>query len=323
MTAMARAAEAELLPETGGMKLPLDSPFRLENDSAYRRWRDEKLQAGRAAAARTVDVVEIGDLAAPTADELQAVLAACRGHNMALYRAPALAGDAAASRRALARFVRRLGLREFEAHRSSGDDGIVPIEVGEAGDKDGFIPYTDRAINWHTDGYYSYRSPERMIRSMVLHCVRDAAEGGENALLDQDIAYIRLRDAAPAFIAALMHPEAMTIPAFEDSAGEGHAAVPGPVFIVREGALTMRFTIRKRNIVWREDPVLAEALQALAGILENDPLIVRRRLAPDEGLVCNNVLHNRAAFANGPAQEAGRLLLRVRCYDRVGGNTGF
>ena len=38
---------------------------------------------------------------------------------------------------------------------------------------------------------------------MLLHCVRDAAEGGVNRFLDHDIAYILLRDAIPTFIAAL------------------------------------------------------------------------------------------------------------------------
>lgn len=314
MSATAQAAVLTLR-EGNEASIASGSPFNLDNPAVYGQWRDEKLQAAATGAA----VVEIADLANPTAEELAAILSACRATNMALYRAPALGGDAAVSRKALAAFVRRLGLSRFEQHRSSGDDGIVPIEVGDAGDKDGFIPYTDRAINWHTDGYYSYRSPERMIRSMVLHCVRDAAQGGENQLLDQDIAYIRLRDENPLFISALMHPEALTIPAFkDDGGGPGHAEVRGPVFVARGDELTMRFTIRKRNVVWRDDPVLAAALEALARILAEDPLIVRRRLAPDEGVVCNNVLHARTAFTNADEGGSGRLLLRVRCYDRIG-----
>ena len=34
----------------------------------------------------------------------------------------------------------------------------------------------------------------RRIRSMILHCVRPAAEGGVNALMDHEMAYIALRD---------------------------------------------------------------------------------------------------------------------------------
>jgi len=45
----------------------------------------------------------------------------------------------------------------------------------------------------------------------LLYCAQDATEGGENQLLDHEIAYILLRDADPRFIEALMHPAAMTI----------------------------------------------------------------------------------------------------------------
>lgn len=311
---------AAALDSASLVRIRSDSPFPLENAAAYRQWRDEKLQA--AAEAKDAGLVEIRDLGQPTAEETAALLEACRRSNMALYRAPALARDAAATRRALGAFARTLGMQDFEKHRSSGDDGIVPIEVTEAGGRAGFIPYSDRAINWHTDGYYAYRGPDRPIRSMVLHCVRNASAGGENALLDQDIAYIRLRDANPAFVEALMHPQAMAVPAFEDRAGPGHGMVAGPVFIADGDALTMRFTIRKRNVVWRDDPMLAAALQKLAEVLADDPLIVRRRLEPNEGIVCNNVLHNRTAFTDGGKAGSGRLLLRIRCYDRIGGEAG-
>jgi hypothetical protein len=64
-----------------------------------------------------------------------------------------------------------------------------------------FIPYTHKPINWHTDGYYN--TLDRRILGMTLHCAQDAEAGGENALLDHEIAYIQLRDANPDYIAAL------------------------------------------------------------------------------------------------------------------------
>lgn len=292
-----------------------DGPFDLGDDERYRRWRDEKLQA--AAAFAESDSIRLEDPSCPSRRELDAILAACRQSNMALYEAPALAGDEKATRRAIAGLARSLGLSQFEEHRSATEDGIVPIEVAEMGGRAGFIPYSTHAINWHTDGYYSYSSPSRMIRSMILHCVRDAAEGGENGLLDSDIAYIRLRDADPAFITALMHPQAMTIPSFDDSAGEGHGAVSGPVFVPADGAMSMRFTIRKRNVIWRDDPVLTAAREKLADVLENDPFVLRKRLAPNQGVICNNVLHERRAFTDKKDQGTGRLLYRVRSYDRI------
>jgi alpha-ketoglutarate-dependent taurine dioxygenase len=70
----------------------------------------------------------------------------------------------------------------------------------ERGERKEFIPYTDKPIRWHTDGYYNI--PERTVRGMVLHCVQSAASGGENQLLDHEIAYILLRDENPDFIRA-------------------------------------------------------------------------------------------------------------------------
>ncbi|MBK8457601.1 MAG: DUF2550 family protein [Phyllobacteriaceae bacterium] len=295
--------------------LPADSPFLLNNVAAYERWRGEKLHA--AEAALDADFIDIADLAKPSESERAAIVDSCRKTNMALYRAPTLGGDETGTRSALAAFASLMGLTRFEEHRSADASGIVPIEVADTGARAGFIPYSDRAINWHTDGYYSYRSPTRLIRSMVLHCVRNAAEGGENGLLDQDIAYIRLRDANPAYIEAMMHPEAMTIPGFDDESGKSHGDVAGPVFIADGEKLTMRFTIRKRNVIWRDDPILTAARDKLAGVLASDPLIRRGRLQPDEGILCNNVLHDRQAFTNNGDAGAGRLLYRIRSYDPV------
>jgi hypothetical protein len=316
MSATAAAAFAPSI-ESWKDESSLDSPFRLDNDNSYVRWREEKL-GNSEEEAETIDIIDLSD---PSPAEIKSIRAACRVRNMAFYRAEPVPGDAQATRKALAAFISKLGLADFEQHRSSGDDGIVPIEVSEAGDQDGFIPYTDRAINWHTDGYYSYRSPRRMIRSMVLHCVRSAAEGGTNQLLDPDVAYIRVRDADPDYISALMHPDALAIPAFQDRGGPGHGEVRGPVFVVRDGQLGMRFTLRKRHVVWRDDPMLAAALQTLTTVLEHDPLIVQRRFGPGEGVVCNNVLHSRSAFVDAPAADGGRLMLRVRSYDHLGAAT--
>ena len=294
-------------------------PFSLADETAYRAWRAARLDA----APKQADdlIIPVADLAQPTESELAALRAMVRRANMAVYRSPALTEHAESARRALARFAQIAGLTEFEEHRSSGPDGIVPIEVVEEGLRAGFIPFSNRAINWHTDGYYNYRGPDRCIRSMALHCVRSAAAGGESGLFDPEIAYIRLRDRNPDYIRALMHPEAMTIPAHEEATVSAHGAVAGPVFVAHPttGALIMRFTIRKRNVTWRDDPVLAAALEALADILANDPLVYRLRLEPGMGVICNNVLHDRRAFDNAAADTAdgGRLLFRIRSYNAV------
>jgi alpha-ketoglutarate-dependent taurine dioxygenase len=291
--------------------------FALGDDQAYRRWRDAKL-AGYPRSPEDLKV-DLAALAAPTPAETQAMLRACRRANMCLYRSRQHVGDALATRLALGDFARHFGLSHFEDHRSADADGIVALEVAAAGGRLGYIPYTNRPIGWHTDGYYNYAGPTRMIRAMLLHCVRSADLGGENGLLDHEIAYIRLRDENPDFIAALMHPEAMTIPANEEADGKLRAENTGPVFALDPdtGGLTMRYTARKRNIRWREDAATQAAVRALERLLRNDPLIMRVKLEPGSGVICNNVLHDRIGFETDERPGPGRLLYRIRSYDRI------
>jgi alpha-ketoglutarate-dependent taurine dioxygenase len=293
------------------------SAFLLGDDQAYRRWRDAKL-AGYPRSPEEL-TVGVSALAAPTAAETEAVLAACRRANMCLYRSRQHLGDAQATRRALAAFARHFGLVDFEAHRSAEADGIVALEVAAQGGRVGYIPYTNRPLGWHTDGYYNYQGPGRMIRSMLLHCVRSASEGGENGLLDHEIVYIRLRDENPDYVTALMRPDAMTIPANEEANGKTRAENTGSVFVVDPdtGRLAMRYTARKRNILWRDDATTQAAVRALERMLREDPLIIRVRLAPGEGVICNNVLHDRIGFSTGVDTKPSRLVYRIRSYDRV------
>jgi hypothetical protein len=53
---------------------------------------------------------------------------------------------------------RQLGLVHLDSHWLTDDDAISPISVRgaeERGERREFIPYTDKPIRWHTDGYYN------------------------------------------------------------------------------------------------------------------------------------------------------------------------
>ena len=78
----------------------------------------------------------------------------------------------------------------------------------------------------------------------------------------------------------------------------------------------MRYSARKRNIQWRDDEITRAARDFLSEILndENSP-VFHYRLQPGEGLISNNVLHNRTGFNNGAGQK--RLLYRARFFDRI------
>lgn len=299
-----------------GAALPLHaapgigSPFALDNDRAYQRWRAWKL----AQRPTRIDdlIVELADPNALTVAERDALRQRIGIGGVALYRSPVRGDDRGLPRRLGA----QLGAQRLDANWLADEEGISPIAVSDRSDgRGGFIPYTDRPIRWHTDGYY--HPPQRTIRAMVLHCVRPARAGGVNALLDPELAYLALRDASPEHIRALMQPDAMTIPAREDEAGVARAAQAGPVFSLDDGGhLQLRYTARTRSIVWRDDAATRAAVAALGALLAGDtPWIHRVRLEAGMGLVGHNVLHDRSAFVDDPALP--RLLLRARFLDRI------
>lgn len=287
------------------------SPFDLDNPDAYRAWRDAKLQGYPQSL--TELVVEISDPRNLSPAEHQALLDRCRKTNMAIYASRIGADPDKDSVRLLGR---QFGLERLDDNLGADEDAISSISVQSDAFHQGYIPYTDRPIAWHTDGYYN--APDRQVHAMVLHCVRPAARGGDNDLLDQEIAYILLRDRDPAYVRALMHPEAMTIPANLLDGGPPRPARMGPVFSVRpDGHLHMRYTDRSRSILWRSDPLTQAAVGDLKAILhESSPWHFRGHLESGHGLLANNVLHTRTAFTNSPAE---RLLYRGRYYDRIAG----
>jgi len=294
----------------------MQSPFDPDNDELYRRWRDRKLQGYPERLEELL--VEVADPQRLTDSEHDAILERCRKANMALYATPLIR---APNPEITIAFGHRFGLERLDRNWLGDDSGLTSLTVNNAGTRRHYIPYTNHPIKWHTDGYYN--APPRWIYGLILHCVEAATEGGGNALMDHEISYIQLRERNPDFIRALMQPEAMTIPPRTDEGGGvERAEETGPVFsILPDGELHMRFTERKRNILWKDDPLLQEAVGALGEILnEGGPYIYRGRLEPGMGLICNNVLHDRGGFTDSP--EHRRLLYRGRYYDRIAG-TGF
>jgi hypothetical protein len=295
---------------------PQGGPFDPGDSDAYLRWRDARLahQPGRVEDL----LVEIAAPGRPSEAEHKAILERCRRANMAIYacRDP---GEGELKAR-LAELGAAFGLHRLDGNLCADEDGITALEVREGGTAAGeYIPYSNRPLSWHTDGYYNGAAEQ--VRGLILHCVRPAADGGANALMDPEIAYIRLRDENPDFITALMHPQAMTIPPNTTGGVEIRPARVGPVFSVdpRGGVLHMRYSARKVNVVWRDDPATGAAVEFLTALLAADgPDILHWRLGAGQGYIGNNVLHNRSAFADG---DEGRLLYRARYFDRMEGTS--
>jgi alpha-ketoglutarate-dependent taurine dioxygenase len=286
------------------------SPFALDRPQDYSRWREQKLARYPKRAEELI--VEVRDPRALTESEAAQIRRVCAVANMAAYASP-LAG--VADKDIVQRLGARLGLARLQANPLADEDGISSLEVSAQRSGRGYIPYSSRRLLWHTDGYYN--PPASRIRAFLLHCVRPAAAGGENRVLDPEIAYLLLRDADPRYVEALCAPDAMTVPANEEDPAAQRGAQAGPVFSAEDGVLHMRYTARTRSIEWKPDEVTQAAVQRLREILDSDsPYVFRLRLQGGQGLVCNNVLHDRSEFTDAPG--AGRLVYRARYSDRVG-----
>lgn len=287
----------------------MTSPYSLNSPRAYSAWRTAKLRDYP----RSADAlrVPIADLAHPSAEELSLIRRRLAKANAALVRC---ADPSQITPQQMLALGHRLGLHRLDDNPCADPQAVSHLQVAGGGDAGEYIPYTNRALGWHTDGYYN--PPERQVRAWMLFCVRAAAAGGENRLLDHEIAYIRLRDQDPALIEALMAPDACRIPANIKDGIELRGASIGPVFSIRDGALHMRYTDRTRSIQWRQDALLDAAREALRLLFSRgDDYMFRLRLQPGDGLISNNVLHDRAPFTD--AAETPRLLFRARYLDRI------
>ncbi len=293
------------------LSVPSGSPFSLDEDETYNAWRRQKLQQRPLIEDLVVAVDNPYKLAAGERSRIQDL---CRRCNAAIYKVSD--NHRSNDKRLVHQLGLQFGLAHLDDNLRSDEDDITSLTVTEQqGNR--YIPYTNRPISWHTDGYYN--SPQNQVRGFILHCAQPAAEGGENGLIDHELVYMRLRDENPALVQALMHPEAMTIPPNVDAGTEIRGACAGPVFSIDSltGSLHMRYSARKRNIKWRDDELTREAADQITEILDNDDLAYTYRLKAGEGVICNNILHNRSGFDD--SQDETRLMYRARYYDRIAG----
>ena len=287
--------------------------WNLSKDSAYKNWREKKLKSAQKL--KNAPFINIRNLANPSLEEIKKLAKYCSEINMALYQtSPKNNPDEVRSD--LKKFTEKMGLKIAEKHRSADRDGIVAITPTDKETQRAYIPYSNKALNWHTDGYYNDKKEQ--IRSMVLHCLSPANKGGESQFLDPEIAYIRMRDKNPEFIRAFMHEEAMIIPENLDERGILRKKSVGPVFSFdkKSNHLIMRYTARTRFIEWRKDKITKQAVDFLQNLLlQGDEFMRTTILQAGQGILCNNSLHNRSAFED---ENNKRLLFRIRFYNRIG-----
>lgn len=283
--------------------------FSLAQNKVYLRWREDKL-ANYPTQLEPL-MVRVENLTRLSGGERMAFERCLSKANLAIYKCK----GPSATKNDIRLLANQLGLVQMDNNLCADKDSITSLQVKNTGRHGGYIPYSNKRLSWHTDGYYN--PPAQTVRAIAMHCVRPAARGGENTFLDPEILYIQLRDQDPRWIEALMRTDAMIIPANSEAGREIRAETKGPVFSVdSDGFLHMRYSARTRNIEWATNGHIKQATDFITDFLASDsPYIFRYRLKANEGVISNNVLHNRTAFEDD--DEHKRLLYRARFYDRV------
>ena len=206
----------------------------------------------------------------------------------------------------LLKFAESIGMKTYDCNNIESNEisTITPLQ----NNKINYIPYTDKSLNWHTDGYYDKKS----IFSWLLHCVNPATQGGENYLLDHELAlreYVLKNDD----INNLMAEDALTIPESKDTS---RPEISTYIFSFKNKykRLHMRFSMRKDNI--GTSAKASPAIIKLKEIIENDcaKYSLTYKLQKNEGIITNNILHGRKAFKD---DKVKRKLLRIRSYERL------
>lgn len=289
----------------------VSAPFSLSSDKDYLHWRGLKMGG-----TSDFEPVDISDICELTSIDKDKIVQSAIHKNFCLFRCLAAIDE---PEKQLSALGKQLGLLNLDNNLLANASGLTQITVKQTATDKPYIPYTDKPLGWHTDGYYN--PPERQINGMLLFCVNPAAQGGDNHLVDHELAYIRIRDENPEWIRALSQPDAFTIPHNIENGVKIRDEQSGPVFSINatSGALHMRYSARQRNVIWKDDSVTQEAAAYLLKLFAaDDEHIYHHKFAAGEGIICNNILHSRSRFINSEDTNP-RLFYRARYYNRIHG----
>ena len=286
----------------------MKSPFILENQTEYISWRDNKLSLYP----KDIESLSISfDFENIDINKITQLKKIVENYNFAIYDFSAQISD-----KKLQEFCVQLNLMSSVSNLLADENGISSITDNSSLVQKKlnieYIPYTNKPLNWHTDGYY--HPLDSTVKSFLLHCNEPAQKGGENLLLDHEILYIFLRDHNPDFIDVLMQENIMEIPKNKNSKNSSSSI--GPVFYIdTENFLNMRFTSRQQNIIWKKDDMIKKIKDYISSfILDDDKYIFKLLLKKNQGYIANNILHKREGYLDG---ENKRLLKRLRFSERI------
>ncbi len=289
--------------------------FSKMSDEAFENWRRVKLRRAKDAAAR-VGTVAIEDPTVLSNNELHALRYSIESLGYALYKLSDRDKEFGANE--LVALSAQLGLHHLDKNRCAYDDGISRIQDDASGEQKHYIPYSNKALNWHTDGYYN--ETEHRVKAFALHCIRAASAGGDSMLMDHEVIYLLMREHNHEMAAAMFREDAMAIPVNEVDKANLREEQVGPVFWQDpiSGGLQMRYTARTRSIRWNDDKLIRDGVAFITELLKDSSYATRYKLKAGEGVISNNCLHARTSFDDGQTEAAtGRLLLRARFFDRT------
>ncbi|MFT5113526.1 MAG: hypothetical protein ACI8P9_002857 [Parasphingorhabdus sp.] len=274
---------------------------------AFKLWLDQKLNSN--AGAMNKQAVELKNLACVSEVEHQLMLENLNRHNFSLYRCE---GQISPSQ--VARLGRQFSLQNAEQNLCADESSISTISVSNNAEKSRYIPYTDRALGWHTDGYYNPIG--KTINAFILHCSNNSVSGGENKLLDHELIFGWLVEKFSCDAFELFAPDVMTVPANRSEDVELRAETSCPMFYFNQsGGLQMRYSARQRNIEWKSTQFIRQALAEIADRCKDLSSVNSVKLVKGMGILSRNALHCRTAFNDIPTNP--RLLYRVRYYDHI------
>lgn len=279
-------------------------PARFDGQSAdYQQWRDHRLQL----ASTTAPPVILSPKLTQAQDErLKQLCNDVHSHGYAVYQ---WSEPSENTNRDLTALHEKLSLHSYDKGVVHDDNGLSLLTDLSGTSQGRFIPYTPRAMSWHTDGYYN--TMDQSLGCFTLHCINPAHSGGALTLLDHQLILIALYDKNPQWVALLSHPQAMTLPANTDDVGHDRPDRHSPVLFIRsDGSPGAHFTTRTKNIEWRNPETLAAAQAMKALIDESSHWHQTLTLSAGQGVITRNILHRREAYTDDP--DTPRKMLRGR-----------
>lgn len=274
----------------------------------YRAWKQQRLQMqDRLAHGNTGPPANSlspnGDIDS-TSETLKRICDEVRDYGFSLYQWSEPADDVSTS---VEHLHRRLSLSAHDTGVLQTGSGLSLLRDLSSTARGRFVPYTARAMGWHTDGYYN--APEQTLRCFTLHCIHPAASGGTLTVVDPELLLIALYDDDPQLVTDLCHPQCMTLPANQDDVGHDRPDRHVPVlFAHTDGTPGLRFTTRTQHISWLSDATKAAA-ERLAELIDlHSQWHQAIRLDSGQGIITRNILHRRDAFTDDPAGPSRQML---------------